>query len=96
MPKYIIERELPGAGALTHSSLQKIARQSCDTINEMGSQVQWLETFVTADKCYCIYIAENEQLVKEHARRGGFPANAVNEVMAMMDPVTAEAVLAAQ
>lgn len=90
MPKYIIEREIPGAGALTKRSLQNIAKKSCAVINEMGTKVQWLESFVTGDKLYCVYIAENEEVVKEHAKRGGFPANVINEVMAMLDPVSAE------
>ena len=96
MPKYIIEREIPGAGALTKRSLQNIAKKSCDVIREMGTEVQWLESFVTGDKIYCVYIAANEGLVKEHAKRGGFPANVVSEVMTIMDPVTAEELMAQQ
>jgi hypothetical protein len=90
MPKYVIERELPGAGKLSAQELQGIAQTSCGVLNQLGPQIQWLESFVTADKIYCVYIAPNEELVREHARRGGFPANQVSEVKAIIDPTTAE------
>lgn len=96
MPKYVIERDFPGSGALTTRSLQKIAKQSCDTLNEMGTQIQWIESYVTADKWYCLYIATNEDLVREHAKRAGFPVNAVNEVITVVDPVNAEGEFATQ
>jgi len=90
MPKYVIEREIPGAGSLSAADLQGIAQKSCGVLSEMGPQVQWLESFVTPDKIYCIYIAPNEELVREHASRGGFPANRVSEVKRTIDPTTAE------
>ena len=90
MPKYVIEREIPGAGNLTAAEMQGIAQTSCGVLSEMGPQVQWLESYVTGDKIYCIYIAPSEELVREHATRGGFPANRVSEVVHMIDPTTAE------
>jgi len=93
MPKYIIEREIPGSGGLTSTSLKKIAKKSCDVITEMDGKVQWIESFVTADKWYCVYLAANEQLIKEHAKRGDFPANAINELMAIVDPASGENIL---
>lgn len=90
MPKFVIEREIPGAGDLSSAELQGIAQTSCGVLSEMGPQVQWLESFVTADKIYCVYIAPNEQLVLEHAKRGGFPADRVSEVARTIDPTTAE------
>jgi hypothetical protein len=90
MPKYVIERELPGAGSLSASDIQGIARTSCGVLSELGPSVQWLESFVTADKIYCVYIAPSEELVREHATRGGFPANRVSEVVTTIDPTTAE------
>lgn len=90
MPKYIIERIIPASGALTSRSLQKIARNSCDAVQQIGTQIQWIESFVTADKWYCVYIAANEELIHEHAAIGGFPVNAIHEVMAYVDPVSAE------
>jgi len=90
MPKYVIEREIPGAGSLSAADLQGIAQKSCGVLSEMGPQVQWLESFVTPDKIYCIYIAPNEELVREHASRGGFPADRVSEVKRTIDPTTAE------
>ena len=94
MPKYIIEREISGSDAFTSEQLQGIAQKSCDVLNGMGPQVQWMQSYVTADKWYCVYIAPNKDAVLEHAKRGGFPANAVNEVVANVDPVSAEAVAA--
>lgn len=90
MPKYIIERNIPGAGQLTPSDLQKISQKSCCVLNEMGPQIQWLESFVTADKVYCIYIAPNETAVKEHAAKGEFPADSVAEIKTIIDPTTGE------
>jgi cell division inhibitor SulA len=91
MPKYVIERELPGAGKLSGQELQGIAQTSCGVLIRLGPQIQWLESYVTGDKIYCVYIAPNEELVREHARQGGFPANRISEVKAVIDPTTAEA-----
>jgi hypothetical protein len=91
MPKYVIERDLPNAGALTPEQLQAISQASCGVLQEMGPSIQWVESFVTGDKIYCIYNAQNEEQIREHARRGGFPANAVNRVLTRIDPTTAEA-----
>lgn len=90
MPKYVIERELPGAGDLSAAELKGISQKSCGVLSEMGPQIQWLHSYVTEDKIYCVYIAENEELVREHAKQGGFPANRVSEVAAIIDPTTAE------
>ena len=90
MPKYVIERELPGAGKLTPQELNAISQKSCGVLRELGPQVQWLESFVTDDKIYCVYIAPNVDSVREHATRGGFPANRISEVRGMIDPTTAE------
>ncbi len=90
MPKYVIERELPGAGQLSPQELQGIAQTSCGVLRELGPEIQWVQSYVTADKIYCIYIAPNEQLVRTHAQKGGFPANQISEVKAMFDPTTAE------
>lgn len=90
MPKYVIEREIPGAGQLTREELKGISQKSCGVLANLGPRVQWVESFVTADKVYCVYVAPNEELVREHARQGGFPANRVSEVVAMIDPTTAE------
>ena len=90
MPKYVIEREIPGAGDLTAEQLQGIAQTSCGVLSSMGPEVQWLESFVTADKIYCVYIAPSEALIREHAAKGGFPADKVSEVKRMIDPTTAE------
>jgi hypothetical protein len=91
MPKYVIERDIPGAGSLSPAELAAVSRKSCSVIGALGPQIQWVQSFVTADKVYCVYIAPNEALIREHARQGGFPANRVSEVMAVIDPVTAEA-----
>ncbi|MCF7987771.1 MAG: DUF4242 domain-containing protein [Methylovulum sp.] len=91
MPKYIIEREIPGAGALTAADLQGISQKSCGILSEMGSSIQWLESFVTNDKIYCVYIAPDAETVKEHAEKGGFPANSIAEVKTIISPITAEA-----
>ena len=90
MPKYVIEREIPGAGSLTTEQLKAISQTSCGVLSSMGPQIQWLQSYVTGNKIYCVYIAPNEAMVREHAKQGGFPANAVNEVKAIIDPTTAE------
>lgn len=90
MPKFVIEREIPGAGQLSRDDLHAISQKSCGVLQEMGPSVQWVESYVTPDKVYCVYIAPDEDAVREHARRGGFPANAVNQVHAVIDPTTAD------
>jgi hypothetical protein len=90
MPKYVIERELPGAGALSAEQLQGISQKSCGVLRNLGPQIQWLQSYVTNDKIYCVYIAPNEAMVREHAKQGGFPANRVSEVKMIIDPTTAE------
>lgn len=90
MPKYLIEREIPGAGSLSAEQLRGISRQSCGVLGSLGPQIQWVHSYVTGDKIYCVYIAENEALVREHAAKGGFPANVVSEVKSVIDPTTAE------
>ncbi|MBP2697981.1 DUF4242 domain-containing protein [Pseudomonas aeruginosa] len=89
MPNYVIERDIPGAGKLTTQELQAISQKSCAVLNAMGPQIQWLHSYVTDDKVYCLYRADNEQLVREHAAQGGFPANRVSEVRGVIDPATA-------
>jgi hypothetical protein len=91
MPKYIIEREIAGAGKLTSEQLQGISQKSCGVLKNLGPQIQWLESYVTNDKVYCVYIAPDEATVREHAKQGGFPANRVSEVKVIIDPTTAEA-----
>ena len=91
MPKYIIEREIPGAGKLTDDQLQGISQKSCGVLMKLGPQIQWVQSYVPGDKVYCVYIAPNEALVREHAKQGGFPATRVSEVTRMIDPTTAEA-----
>jgi hypothetical protein len=90
MPKYVIEREIPDAGKLSQEQIQAISQTSCGVLKKMGPQIQWVESFVTADKIYCVYIAPNEAMVREHAKQGGFPANRVSEVKRMIDPTSAE------
>ncbi|ULQ54670.1 DUF4242 domain-containing protein [Flavihumibacter fluvii] len=90
MPKFVIEREIPGAGKLSAAELKAISQTSCGVLSKMGSQIQWVHSYVTGDKIYCIYNAPNEEMVREHAKLGGFPANAVNRVVTIIDPVTAE------
>ena len=90
MPKFVIEREIPGAGKLSKAELQAVSQKSCGVLRELGPQVQWVESFVTDDKVYCIYIAPDEAAVRKHASMGGFPANQVSEVRTMIDPTTAE------
>ncbi|HET8826029.1 MAG TPA: DUF4242 domain-containing protein [Terriglobales bacterium] len=90
MPKYVIEREIPGAGKLSKDQLQAISQKSCGVLSNLGPQIQWIESFVTDDKIYCIYRAPNEAMVREHAQQGGFPANRISEVKTIIDPTTAE------
>lgn len=90
MPKYVIERDLPGAGDLTPEQLKAVSQKSCGVLRNLGSSIQWVHSYVTRDKIYCIYNAPNEGLVREHATQGGFPANRISEVVAVIDPVTAE------
>ncbi len=90
MPKYVIEREIPGAGKLTGEQLKSISQTSCGVLSNMGPQILWLQSYVTGDKIYCVYIASNEAMVREHASQGGFPANSVSEVINIIDPTTAE------
>jgi len=90
MPKFVIERDLPGAGKLSAAELHGVAQKSCGVLSEMGSKIQWLESYVTDDKIYCIYIAPDANTVRDHAQRGGFPANRVSEVRTIIDPTTSE------
>jgi len=90
MPKYVIERDLPGAGDLTPQQLQAISQKSCGVLKNLGPQIQWVHSYVTQDRIYCIYIAPNEKLIREHASQGGFPANRISEVKSMIDPTTSE------
>ncbi len=90
MPKYVIEREIPGVGGSPAEALQAVSQTSCNVLSELGPQIQWIESFVTDDKIYCIYIAPDEELIREHAKRGGFPANRVSEIKTIIDPTTAE------
>jgi hypothetical protein len=90
MPKFVIEREIPGAGQLTAQQLNAISQKSCSVLKGLGPQIQWLESYVTDDKIYCVYIAPNEAMVREHAKQGGFPANKVSQIRRMIDPTTAE------
>ena len=90
MPKYVIERDIPGAGKLSPQELKAISQKSCGVLSKMGPQIQWLQSYVTGDKVYCVYIAPNENLVREHAAQGGFPANRVSRVTSVIDPTTAE------
>jgi hypothetical protein len=90
MPKFVIERELPGAGSLSPQELNAISQKSCGVLSKMGPQIQWVHSYVTQDKIYCIYIAPDGKTVREHVSQGGFPANRVSEIKAMIDPTTAE------
>jgi hypothetical protein len=90
MPKYVIERELPGAGKLTQDQLQAISQKSCGVINHLGPQIQWIESYVTDDKIYCIYRAPSEELIRQHAKEGGFPANRISQIKTIIDPSTAD------
>jgi hypothetical protein len=91
MPKFVIEREIPGAGSLTPAQLQAISQKSCGVLSNMGPSVQWVQSYVTGDKIYCVYIAPNEEMVREHAAQGGFPANRISQVTTIIDPTTADA-----
>lgn len=90
MPKFVIERELPNIGDSSATDLKDIAQKSCDVLRVMGPEIQWIHSYVTGDKIYCVYIAPNEEMVREHAKQGGFPANSVSEVKAIIDPTTSE------
>ena len=90
MPKYVIEREIPGAGNLSAAELQGVAQTSCNVLKEMGPQIQWVESYVTGDKVYCVYISPNEDMIREHAKQGGFPANRISEIKTKIDPTTSE------
>jgi hypothetical protein len=90
MPKFVIEREIPGVGQSSSADLQAISQKSCSVLRELGPAIQWVESFVTQDKIYCVYIAPSEELIREHARRGGFPANRVSQVKRIIDPTTSE------
>lgn len=91
MPKYVIERDIPGAGKLSPQDLQSISQKSCSVLGKLGPSIQWVQSYVTDNKVYCIYIAPNEEMVREHAKQGGFPANRISEVKNVIDPTTAEA-----
>ena len=91
MPKYVIEREIPDAGKLSSQQLQAISQKSCGVLKQLGPQIQWIQSYVTDDKTYCVYIAPNEEMVREHAQQGGFPANRISEVKGVIDPTTTEA-----
>jgi len=90
MPKFLIERDIPGAGALPKDQLQAVSEKSCSVLRTLGPQIQWVESYVTDNKIYCVYIAPNEQMVREHARLGGLPANHISEIRTIIDPTTAE------
>ncbi len=90
MPKYVIEREIPGAGNLSAQDLQAISQKSCGVLGNLGPQIQWVQSFVTGDKVYCVYIAPDEQIIREHAERGGFPADKISVIKSVIDPATAE------
>jgi hypothetical protein len=90
MPKYVIEREIPDAGSLTDEQILGISQKSCSVLKNLGPEIQWIESYVTDDKIYCVYIAPNEAMVREHAKQGGFPANRVSEVKRIIDPTSAE------
>ena len=90
MPKYVIEREIPGAGKLAAKELQAIAQKSRGVLRDMGPQIQWIESYVTDDKVYCVYVAPNEEAIRKHAQQGGFPANRISKVRSVIDPTTAE------
>jgi len=90
MPKFVIEREIPGAGKLSAGELQGISQKSCGVLREMGPKIQWVQSYVTDDKIYCVYIAPDEKTVREHAQKGGFPANKVSQVRSVIDPTTGE------
>jgi hypothetical protein len=90
MPKFLIEREIPNAGKLSPQELQAVSQKSCSVLRGMGPSIQWVESYVTDNKVYCVYIAENEQAIRKHAEQGGFPANRISQIRGMIDPTTAE------
>ena len=90
MPKYVIERELPGAGNLSDQEIKAISNKSCQVLNQLGPQIQWVESFVTDDKIYCVYISPNKEMIEKHAAEGGFPANKISEVKRIIDPTSSE------
>ncbi len=92
MPKFLIEREIPGAGQLSSAELQGISQKSCSVLNKMGPTIQWLESYITDEKIYCVYIAPDEQTIRQHAEQGGFPANKISQIKTIIDPTTAEGV----
>ncbi len=91
MPKYVIERDIPGIGNVTEQEVVAISQKSCSVLKNLGPQIQWVHSYVTGDKIYCVYIAPNEEMIREHAKQGGFPANRVSEVKLVIDPTSAEA-----
>jgi hypothetical protein len=90
MPKYLIEREIPGAGKMTAQELKAVSQKSCSVLIGLGPQIQWLQSYVTGDKLYCVYISPGEEMIREHARQGGFPANRISEITTIIDPTTAD------
>jgi len=90
MPKYLIEREIPGAGNLSQEELKAISQKSCSVLNKLGPAIQWQQSYVTGDKVYCVYVAPNEAMVREHAAQGGFPANRISQITQIIDPTTSE------
>ncbi len=90
MPKFIIEREIPAVGEMSDETLQQVSQKSCNVLRELGPEIQWVESYVTADKLYCVYIARDEAMIREHAERGGFPANRISQIIRMIDPTTEE------
>ena len=90
MPKYVIERDVPGAGKLSPRELQALSQKSCSVLNKLGPEIQWVQSYVTGDKVYCVYIAPSAEMIREHARQGGFPVNRVEEIKAVIDPTTSE------
>ena len=90
MPKYVIEREIPGAGSMSPQDLQAVSQKSCSVLQNLGPQIQWVQSYVTGDKIYCIYIAPSEDMIRTHAQQGGFPANRISEIKTVIDPTTAE------
>ena len=90
MPKYVIEREIAGVGKLSPTELKAVSQKSCDVLHSMGPQIQWVQSYVTEDKIYCVYVAPNEEMVRKHAQQGGFPANRISRVFSVIDPTTSE------
>ena len=90
MPKYLIEREVPGVGNLSAEDVRGLSQKSCDVLQKLGPQIQWVQSYVTGNKIYCVYIAPNEEMIREHAKQGGFPANSISEIVTTIDPTTAE------